>query len=270
MKTQMLDQLTPPVRGLMIDMDGVLWKDAAPIGDLSTVFNAIESKGLKVTVATNNATMTVQENLEKLWGFGVHLEPAQVVTSSEATAHTLASRLQGRDAIFVVGEGGVIKALIEQGFHVISDALDDTKVAAVVAGIDRALTYQKLRRAAAHIRAGALFFGTNPDKTFPMPEGLIPGAGSILAAIAAASDVEPVVIGKPAPFMFQLSAQRMELSRHEVLVIGDRLETDVAGGQAFGARTALVLSGVSTREQAAKWNPPPSLIAADLAQLIGA
>jgi 4-nitrophenyl phosphatase len=265
----MLDQLTPPVRGLMIDMDGVLWKDSTPIGDLLAVFNSIKSKGLKLTVATNNATMTVEENLEKLRGFGVHLEPQQVVTSSEATAHTLASRLPGKGAIFVVGEGGVIKALGAHGFDVISDALDETKVVAVVAGIDRALTYQKLRRAAAHVRAGALFFGTNPDKTFPMPDGLVPGAGSILAAIAAAADVEPVVIGKPALFMFQLSAERMHLSRNEVLVIGDRLETDVAGGQAFGARTALVLSGVSTRAQAATWKPAPNLIAADLAQLIG-
>ena len=121
----------------------------------------------------------------------------------------------------MVGEEGVVKALREQGFQVITDAFDETKVVAVVAGIDRALTYEKLRRATAHVRAGALFFGTNPDKTFPMPEGLVPGAGSILVAIATAADVEPVVVGKPAPFMFQLSAERMNLTHDEILVIGD-------------------------------------------------
>lgn len=250
-------------------MDGVLWKDSTPIGDLSAVFNGIKSKGLKVIVATNNATMTVEENLAKLRGFGVYLEHQEVVTSAEATAHTLANDFPGRGAIFVVGEGGIIKALAGQGFNVISDAFDETKVVAVVAGIDRALTYQKLRRATAHVRTGAMFFGTNPDKTFPMPDGLVPGAGSILAAIAAASDAEPVVIGKPARFMFQLSAERMDLTKDEILVIGDRLETDIAGGQAFGSRTALVLSGVSTREQATAWKPAPDLIAADLGQLIG-
>ena len=88
----MLDKLSPPVRGLILDMDGVLWKDDTPIGDLHANFDRIHSRGLKVTLATNNATKTVEEYLEKLRGFGVTLEPWQIVNSSEATAHVLANK----------------------------------------------------------------------------------------------------------------------------------------------------------------------------------
>lgn len=266
----MLDQLTPPVRGLIVDMDGVLWKDAAPIGDLRAIFDSFKDRGLALTLATNNATSTVAEYISKLHLFGVELKPSQIVTSADAVANTLGTRFPQRGSVFVVGEDGVIQALIQQGFEVISDPADDTDVVAVVAGFDRSLTYQKLVRATLHIRAGVPFYGTNPDVTFPTPAGLVPGAGAILAAIATAANVTPIVVGKPAPFMLELSARRMNLQRSELLVVGDRLETDVAGGQAFGARTALVLSGVSTRAQAEAWQPRPDLIVQDLAELVGA
>ncbi len=279
----MLDQLSPPVRGLILDMDGVLWKDDTPIGDLPGIFDRIASHGLQVVLATNNATKTIDEYLSKLHGFGVALEPWQIVTSSEATAHVLAQKFSphpftplpklgeetGVRAVFVIGENGIVSALRDKGFTPITDPDDETSVVAVVAGIDRGLTYQKLRRATLHIRAGVPFYGTNPDKTFPTPVGLVPGAGSILATLEAATDIKPIVIGKPAPFMLELAAERMGLTKDESLVIGDRLETDIAGGQAMGARTALVLSGVSTRQEATEWEPAPDLIAKDLAELVG-
>ena len=95
----MLDQLRPAVRGVVIDMDGVLWKDSTPIGDLSAVFDGIKARGLKVIVATNNATLTVEDNLGKLRGFGVRLEGQEVVTSAEATAHTLTNELPGGEVL---------------------------------------------------------------------------------------------------------------------------------------------------------------------------
>jgi 4-nitrophenyl phosphatase len=139
----------------------------------------------------------------------------------------------------------------------------------MVAGIDRTLTYHKLRRATLHIRSGVPFYGTNPDTTFPTPAGLVPGAGSILAAIEAATGIRPVVIGKPSPFMLELAIERMNLAGDEVLVVGDRLETDIAGGQSAGAHTALLLSGVSQMEEANIWIPKPDLVAKDLADLVG-
>ena len=280
----MLDKLSPPVRGLILDMDGVLWKDDTPIGDLRAIFDRIRACGLKVILATNNATKTVEEYLDKLRGFDVMLEPWQIITSSEATAHvlvnkfgpnpTLSPSLQGRGDkeglgfIFVVGENGIFSALCEKGFTPITDPDDETRPVAVVSSFDRQLTFQKLRRATLHIRAGVPFYGTNADSSFPTPEGLVPGAGSILAALETATDAKAIVIGKPSPFMLELATERMGLTKDEVLVVGDKLETDIAGGQAMQARTALVLSGVSTREQANEWKPKPDLIANNLAELI--
>lgn len=264
-----LVDLEPPVRGLILDMDGVLWKDSVPIGDLGRVFHAIDDAGLKVVAVTNNATKTAQEYVGKLQAFGVKLESWQIVTSSDATADTLAAHFPDKERVYVVGEQGVVEALRARGFETIADAADDRSVVAVVASLDRTFTYERLQRAADHVRAGAAFYGTNPDPTFPTPAGLVPGAGSMVAAIAAASEKTPTVIGKPSPYMFELAAQRMKLPKEQILAIGDRLATDVAGGQAFGARTALVLSGVSTREQARAWQPQPDLIAENLAELLG-
>ncbi len=174
----------------------------------------------------------------------------------------------GGGAVFVLGENGIVSALREKGFTPITDPEDETRPIAVVSSFDRQLTFNKLRRAALHVRAGAALYATNADRSFPTPEGLIPGAGSILAALETATDVKAIVIGKPSPWMLELAAERMGLNKDEVLVVGDRLETDIAGGQAMKARTALVLSGVSAREQADLWKPKPDLIANDLAELL--
>lgn len=266
----MLAGFAPPIRGLILDMDGVLWSDASPIGDLRTVFQALSERQLGVVLATNNATKTVDEYLEKLRSFGVSLESRQIVTSSNATAQVLLERFPDGGRVFVIGEGGLLAALHQAGFSPITDPAQDSAVLAVVAGIDRTVTYDKLRRATLHIRSGAGFYGTNPDKTFPTPLGLVPGAGSILAALEAATDITPIVVGKPSPLMMEIALERLGLHADEVLVVGDRLETDVAAGHAAGMRTALVLSGVSTLEQAKQWDPPPDLIAASLSAVLGA
>ncbi len=265
----MLAHLSPRVRGLIIDMDGVLWRDDQPLGDLSAVFQRIHDLGLKVVLATNNASRTAQDYLAKLNGFGVRLEAQHIVTSSEAAAQILSRTFPHRGPVFVVGERGIVAALEQAGFTPITDPEEETRPLAVVAGIDRTLTYHKLRRATLHIRSGVPFYGTNPDKTFPTPAGLVPGAGAILAALEAATDTRPVIIGKPSPLMFEIALERLGLPAGEVLVIGDRLETDIAAGQALGSPTALVLSGVSRPDEAETWTPPPTLIARDLAELLG-
>jgi 4-nitrophenyl phosphatase len=265
----LIDQLSPHVQGVILDMDGVLWKDEQPLGNLPVIFAHLKRLGLQVVLATNNATKTVDEYLEKLSRFGVVLEPWQIVTSSIATAHMLEKTFPEKGALFVVGENGILSALKERGFSASNDPDETIRPVAVVVSIDRSISYPKLRWATLLIRSGIPFFGTNPDKTFPTPAGLVPGAGAILAAIETATDIKPVVIGKPAPFMLEQSAERMGLTQDQVLVVGDRLETDIAGGQSMGARTALVLSGVSNSSEALLWSPKPDLIAIDLSELIG-
>ena len=118
------------------------------------------------------------------------------------------------------------------------------------------------------IRSGVPFIGTNPDRTFPTPEGQVPGAGSILATIEAATDTTPLVIGKPNPAMYQYALDRLGTTPQETLVVGDRLETDIAGAQELGCPSALVLSGVTSEEDAWAWNPPPEIISDNLTNVI--
>jgi len=257
------------IKALILDMDGVLWRDNTPIGDLSTIFGRMRERGLKVALATNNATKTVDEYLEKFSGFGVTLKPWQVVSSASAAADILGKRFPNGGAVFIVGENGLQRALEECGFSPITDPEDESVPVAVIGGFDRDVTYEKLRRATLYIRAGVPFYGTNPDKTFPTPLGLIPGAGAILAAIEAATGVQPIIIGKPQPAMMYTALEKLGTGPEETLVVGDRLETDIAAGQAAGCRTALVLSGVSSREQAESWQPAPDIIVEDLTTLVG-
>jgi 4-nitrophenyl phosphatase len=256
------------IKALILDMDGVLWRDDTPIGDLPAIFARMRERGLKVAMATNNATKTVDEYLEKFSGFGVTLEPWQIVSSAYAAADVLGKEFPDGGAVFIVGENGIRRALAERGFQPITDPDDETIPVAVVGGIDREVTYGKLRRATLHIRAGVPFYGTNPDKTFPTPLGLVPGAGAILAAIEAATGVEPIIIGKPLPAMMHMALEKLGTEPEETLVVGDRLETDIAAGQAADCKTALVLSGVSSREQAHSWQPAPDFIVEDLTTLI--
>ncbi len=251
------------IMALILDMDGVLWRGSQPIGDLPAIFRQIQSLGLQVTLATNNATKTPEGHLEKVRSYGVELSPHQVVSSSQAAADYLQQRFPGGGRVYVVGEPPLAQALAEAGY-----LPADEGVMAVVAGLDRSFTYDKLSRATVLIRHGAAFIGTNPDLTFPTPGGLVPGAGSILAAIEAASGVKPVIVGKPSPRMYEIALKRMGVAPENTLVIGDRLETDISGAQAIGCRSAVVLSGVSTIEQVNAWKPAPDWIADDLASLL--
>ena len=253
----------PAIRALILDMDGVLWRDNQPIGDLPWVFGKIDQLGWQVSLATNNATRSVDQHLEKLHLFGVDLKPDQVITSGEATANYLYQRYPDGGNVFVVGENGLEKTLAGKGF-----IRSEQDVLAVVMSFDRQLTYDKLKRAALLVRAGAPLIATNADLTFPMPEGLVPGAGAILASVVAATQVKPTIIGKPEPEMYRQAIARMQVPAEVTLVVGDRLETDIAGAQIIGCQTALVLSGVTSLQSAEEWQPSPDWIADDLPALL--
>src|SRR3990172_483865 len=250
---------TSSIKALILDMDGVLWRGDQPIGDLSTTFQRIKSLDLKFTLVTNNATLTVGQYAQKLGRFGVDLNPEQIINSSIAAAAYLRKRFSSGGNVYILGESGLIDTLAEHGFtHQENDVL------AVIAAMDRQLTFEKLKRASDLIRSGALFIGTNPDRTFPTPEGLIPGAGAILAFLVAVTDTHPVIVGKPFPEMYRIALERMNAQPKNTLVVGDRLETDIAAGQEAGCATALVLSGVTTLEQSKRWSPAPDVIADNL------
>ena len=256
------------IKALILDMDGVIWKGDAPIGDLPATFKRIRERGLKFVFATNNGTKTPEDYQEKLAELGVDVEPGQVVTSALGIAFMLAQRHPRGMKIFVIGENGIRVALEEKGFEVVG-VERATEAEAVVMGIDRGISFQKVAEATLLVRAGRPFYTTNTDRTFPTPRGEIPGAGAWLSVVTTATEVEPIIAGKPFPFMMELSLEILGTKKDETLVVGDRLETDIAAGQAVGCKTALVLSGVSTKSQADTWQPQLDMIADDLSTLIG-
>jgi 4-nitrophenyl phosphatase len=255
------------IKALIIDMDGVVWKADSPIGDLASTFKRIRERGLKFVFATNNSTKTSEQYVKRLAGFGVDVEPWQIITSSQAAAHAIAQKFPRGTKVFMIGEDGVQMAMEEKGFEIVS--LEDAAQAQVVVmGIDREINFQKASEATLLIRDGIPFYATNADKTFPTPRGEIPGSGAWISVITTATGVEPIVAGKPFPFLMELSLEKLNVKKEDALVIGDRLETDIAAGQGAGIPCALVLSGVSTKEEADKWYPKIDIIADDLARLI--
>jgi 4-nitrophenyl phosphatase len=255
------------IQSLIIDMDGVLWRDSSPIGNLSAIFQRIRERGWKFVFATNNGTKSPEQYLEKLAEFGVTVEPWQVITSALGIAQMLKGRLPSGAPVFVIGGDGVKIALQEQGFQVLPVETAES-AQAVVIGIDRDINFAKMREATLLVRRGIPFYATNPDKTFPTPRGEIPGAGAWISVIVTATGVEPTYAGKPFPFLMEMALERLGTRKEESLVVGDRLETDIAAGQAVGCPTALVLSGISTRAQAEAWSPRPSFIFEDLETLV--
>ena len=255
------------IKALILDMDGVIWKSDAPIGDLPAIFKRIRERGLKFVFATNNGTKTPEEYQKRLADLGVEIDKEQVVTSAMGVAFMLSKKFPKGAKIFVIGENGIRVALENDGFEVLS--VENAPQAQVfVMGIDRDVNFQKVMEATLLVRTGIPFYATNTDKTFPTPRGEIPGAGAWLSVIITATSVEPIVAGKPFPYLMELSLEKLGTSKAETLVVGDRLETDIAAGQSVGCPTALVLSGVSTKAQADQWKPGIDLIADDLAALV--
>lgn len=229
------------LKGLVIDMDGVLWQGDTPMPGLLEFFDVLHRRQIKFVLATNNNTQTPEGFVQKAKKLGVEVRPDQVVTAAVATVDYLCSKYPPKSRIYVVGEAALKGLISDAGF-----TLADTAVSAVVATMDRQLTYDMLKRATLLIRAGADFIAPNPDTSYPTQEGIVPGGGAIVAAVAAASDRQPLIIGKPESWMFKISMERMQLGVEETASLGDRLATDILGGQRLGLGTILVLSGVST------------------------
>ncbi len=255
------------IKALILDMDGVVWKADSPIGDLPEIFARIRQRGLKFVFATNNGTKTPEEYQQKLADLGVEVETWQVVTSALGIAYMLSQKYPRGTKVFMIGEDGIRVALEEKGFEILSvENAGEAKV--VVMGIDRGINFDKIAEATLLVRAGIPFYTTNTDNTFPTPRGEIPGSGAWVSIITTATNVEPIIAGKPFPYLMELSLERLGTKKQETLVVGDRLETDIAAGQNVGCPTALVLSGVSTKEQADTWKPKMDVIADDLASLV--
>ncbi|KAJ9464255.1 Acid sugar phosphatase [Diplonema papillatum] len=260
----------PDVKALIIDMDGVLWRGEEPIGDLPAIFARIRERGLQFVFATNNSTKTAHEYVAKFEALGVReIKPEQIITSAHGVSELIAKEEKKGAKVFVVGENGLVKALEDRDMTVITSLEDAHQAEVVCMGMDRQITFDKAGEATLLIRKGCPFYASNADKTFPGHRGQVPGAGAWLSVLTTATGVEPKVAGKPSPALMHLSLERMGVSKEQTLVVGDRLDTDIAGGQAAGCRTALVLTGISPKHEGEQWEPSIDIIVEDLATLIG-
>ena len=238
-------------RGYLFDLDGTLFRGNEPIPGAVEKVRELHDRGAVVRYVTNNSTQTREHFVAKLQGMGFPCAPSEVVSSGIGTGRYLVEEKLA--TAYVVGEPGLVATLEEFGVTV-SDAPNPE---AVVVGLCRTFTYDLMREAMTRIRAGARFVATNPDATYPMEGGkLIPGAGSIVAAVRACSQVEPFVIGKPKPFLIELALHDAGLSPRETLVVGDRLDTDIESGIAAQCDTFLVLTGVETEIPAGQFGAP--------------
>jgi 4-nitrophenyl phosphatase len=250
--------------GWILDIDGVLWRGARPLPGAREFLEELRRRGIPFVLATNNATATPAAVARRARGMGVDIRREQVVTSSQATAAFLAARLDRSASVLVVGERALRSALRRAGLR---PSRHSDRARAVVVGLDRAATFGRLTEAAVAIRRGALFVGTNPDKTFPGEGGLVPGNGALLAFLEAATGVSPQVVGKPEPGLFRFASERLGARPSRTVVVGDRLETDIAGGRRAGMATILVLSGVATRQDLRRSSARPDWVFAGLPDL---
>jgi 4-nitrophenyl phosphatase len=249
-------------RGFLVDLDGVVYHGDRVIPSAPGFFRYLRRRQIPFLLTTNNSTLGPPEYVAKLARMDIEVTESEVLGSADATASYLKQQAPDGGRVYVIGESGLYEAIEGAGF-----TLTDSDAQFVVVGLDRQLTYQKLTTAVRLVRGGAAFVGPNPDTTLPTDDGIIPGAGSFQAAILAATGMRPTIIGKPEPTMLLIGCQRLGTSPADTAIIGDRLDTDIVGGFRAGLRTILVLTGVSTRAEAAEADVKPDAIFEDLPAL---
>ncbi|HEX6290094.1 MAG TPA: HAD-IIA family hydrolase [Herpetosiphonaceae bacterium] len=252
------------IRAVLFDMDGVLYRGAQALPGVNELLAFLEARRLPYACITNNASRTPEQFAANVQAMGLKIAPERIITSAIATNVYLRSVAPPGTPIYAVGMDGLIQPLFGDGYFV----LEEQAPSFVVVGADFEVTYAKLRAACLAIRAGATFVGTNPDKTFPAEDGIVPGCGALLAALEAATDQKPMIIGKPEPGMFIAALKLLEAQAPTTLVIGDRYDTDIVGGATAGLRTAMVLTGISTAAEAEDGLVVPDAIVADLPELL--
>ena len=251
-----------PPRGFLVDLDGVVYHGDRVIPGAPPFFRFLRERGIPFLLTTNNSTLLPRQYVEKVARMDIEVAESEVLASADATASYLRQQAPAGTRVYVIGESGLRDSIEAVGL-----TLAESDVQYVVVGLDRELNYQKLTTAVRLLRAGAAFVGPNPDTTLPVDDGIIPGAGSFHALLTAATGVRPLIIGKPEPTMLVIGAERLGLAPAETAIIGDRLDTDIVGGHRAGLQTILVLTGVSTRAEAADAEVKPDRVFEDLPAL---
>ncbi len=271
---------------LLVDLDGVVYRGSEPVPGVAAVLAERASRGDDVVYVTNNSTHYRADYVTRLAAMGVPVTPETVVSSARATAIHITHHEPSVRRVLVLGASGLERELRDVGLDVVTGAHAATRMHqegidgfaaaghpdAVVTGLDPNLTYLRLAAACDCIWAGARFIATNRDPVYPTERGRRPGAGSVVAAIEFTTGTTPLVIGKPEPRLLELAAEAVGRDPHEAVMIGDGLATDIAAARAVGARSILMLTGVTHLSQVEALPPDhrPTAVAVDATELAAA
>jgi NagD protein len=243
-------------------MDGVLVREEQPIPGAARFVGRLRELGIPFLVLTNNSIYTRRDLAARLRASGIDVPEEAIWTSALATARFLEDQ-RPRGSAFVIGEAGLTTALHAAGYTLTDRAPDY-----VVLGETRTYSFERITRAIRLIDAGARFIATNPDATGPTLEGPLPATGSVAALISRATGIEPYFIGKPNPLMMRSALNAIDAHSETSAMVGDRMDTDIVSGLEAGMETILVLTGVTTREQAERHPYRASRIVESVADLV--
>ncbi len=250
-----------PYRGYLLDLDGTIYRGNEVIPEAVAFIRELRLAKIPFLYLTNNSSARPEQVAQKLTAMGIATAAEEVYTSSMATAAYLQERFPAGTEVYAIGEEGLHAALEAIGCI---RTQQDEQAKVVIVGIDRAFSYEKLTKAATALRNGALFLATNRDPALPTERGLLPGNGSLVAAIATASGVEPIVIGKPERIIVDYALERLGTTKAETLIVGDNLLTDIGAGVNGGLDSLLVMTGYSQPGDLASSVWQPTHIAGDL------
>jgi HAD superfamily hydrolase (TIGR01450 family) len=253
-----------PYAQVLLDLDGCVWVGQEATDRASEAVSALRAAGKAVVFLTNSAGRAPDEVVRKLWGLGLQASVDEVITAGVAMQHALAGQ---SGSAFVIGSQALVDHVAAAGLRVVNRTALATRADYVVVASHRRFDYEELRTAVQAVMRGAELIGLNRDARVPMPDGPWPGSGSVLAAVEAATERKAAqVVGKPEAAIYETVRDRLGPGR--CLAVGDNLETDIAGGRRAGMDTALVLTGVTTREQARAADPRPTHVADSLGALV--
>jgi len=235
------------VNGLILDVDGVLFEGQRLLPGAIELITFLKQSRTPFVYLSNNTTFPLEHHIGKLSRLGSPASPDSIITAARVTAQVLARESEAETCCLVIGENGLIEALAEEGFEITHSDYERAKY--VVIGMDRWLTYEKLRCASLAIRNGAEFISSNPDPTYPDGTQLLPASGAIQAALEATTGVRARVTGKPAVYGFLQALDRLGTLPGETAMLGDQPEIDIQGAVNAGVRAFLVLSSLTPHYQ---------------------
>ena len=268
---------------LLVDLDGVVYRGSDPVPGVAALLDRLVRAGDEVIYVTNNSLWHRTDYVNRLRSMGAPVSADRIVSAPRATALYLRESTPGLERVLVLGGPGLGREMRDVGFEVVmagdaaarvqAEGLDRFDAAgrpgAVVVGLDPDVSWQRLAIATSSIRAGARFVVTNRDPIYPTEQGLMPGAGAIVAAVEAASECVPISIGKPAPLLLEEAVRVAGVDPRTAVMIGDSVRTDLPAARAVGARCILMLTGVTSRAEVEALAPGdrPDVVAADAIEL---